>query len=72
MLKTKVTSKGQLTIPKTLRDKLGIKTGDYIVIKETSAGYMIEKEVDEKRFDKYVGFLKSETKSDDIISELRD
>ncbi len=38
MLRTKVTSKGQLTIPKTLRDQLGIKTGDYIVIKETSAG----------------------------------
>jgi AbrB family looped-hinge helix DNA binding protein len=67
-----VTTKGQLTIPKSLRDKLGIKAGDYIIVKETSAGYLIEKELDDKRFDKYIGFLNSETKSDQIIRELRD
>jgi AbrB family looped-hinge helix DNA binding protein len=72
MIRAKVTTKGQLTIPKSLRDKLGIKTGDYIVVKETSAGYLIEKEVDEKRFDKYIGYLNLNTTSDDIIRELRD
>ncbi len=72
MIRAKVTAKGQLTIPKSLRDKLGVKTGDYIIVKETSAGYMIEKELDEKRFDKYIGFLNLETKSDEAISELRD
>jgi antitoxin PrlF len=72
MLRAKVTAKGQLTIPKALRDKLGINTGDYIVVRETSAGYLIEKELDEKRFDKYIGFLKEDTNSDEIIGELRD
>ena len=72
MIRAKVTAKGQLTIPKALREKLGIKTGDYIIVKETSAGYMIEKELDEKRFDKYIGFLNRETKSDETIRELRD
>ena len=72
MIRAKVTSKGQLTIPKSLRDKLGIKTGDYVIVKETSAGYMIEKELNEKRFDKYVGFLDQNTKSDKIVRELRD
>jgi len=33
---------------------------------------LIEKELDEKRFDKYIGFLNRETKSDEIIRELRD
>jgi len=43
MARAKVIAKGQITIPKTIRDKLGIKTGDYIIIKETGAGYMLEK-----------------------------
>lgn len=72
MIRAKVTAKGQLTIPKTLRDKLGLKTGDYIIVRETSAGYLIEKELDENRFDKYIGFLNSDTNSDNIIRELRD
>jgi len=72
MIRAKVTAKGQLTIPKSLRDKLGLKTGDYIIVKETSAGYLIEKELDENRFDKYIGLLNCDTKSDDIIRALRD
>lgn len=68
----KVTTKGQLTIPRNIRDKLGIKAGDHIIIKETSAGYMIEKKLDDDRFNKYVGFLNREAKSDDLMGELRD
>ncbi len=71
MIRAKVTAKGQLTIPKTIRDKLGIKTGDYIIIKETSTGYMLEKKQDDDRFNKYVGFLNREAKSNDMIRELR-
>jgi len=71
MIRAKVTAKGQLTIPKVIREKLGIKPGDYIVVKETSSGYILEKEVDQERFQKYVGFLRQETKSDDLIEELR-
>lgn len=71
MIRAKVTVKGQLTIPKVLREKLGVKPGDYIVVKETNSGYTLEKEVDQERFQKYVGYLKQETKSDDLIEELR-
>jgi AbrB family looped-hinge helix DNA binding protein len=72
MIRAKVTTKGQLTIPKVLRDKMGLESGDYIVVKETSAGYVIEKELDENRFNKYIGCLNREGKSDDLLSELRD
>jgi antitoxin PrlF len=72
MIRAKVTTKGQLTIPKVIRDKMGIESGDYIVVKETSAGYVLEKELDENRFDKYVGCLNRKEKSDELLSELRD
>ena len=38
MKKVKVTSKGQITLPQTMRDKLNIKEGDYldILIKRNS------------------------------------
>ncbi len=71
-MKAKITSKGQITLPKPLRDKLGLETGDKIVIKETSEGYIIEKELDEQRFHKYVGCLNRESDSDELIEELRD
>lgn len=71
-MKAKITSKGQVTLPKPFRDKLGLKTGDNIVIKETSEGYIIEKELDQQRFNKYVGCLKQERDSDELVEELRD
>ena len=70
-MKAKVTSKGQLTLPKPLRDKLGLKTGDNIIIRETSEGYILEKELDQQRFKKYVGYLNQESDSDKVIEELR-
>ncbi len=70
-MKAKVTSKGQLTLPKSLRDKLGLKTGDNIIIRETSEGYVLEKELDQQRFKKYVGYLNQGSDSDKIIEELR-
>lgn len=42
-----MTSKGQVTIPIELRNKIGIKPGNYLEIKETEAGYVIQKQVDE-------------------------
>jgi len=71
-MKAKITSKGQLTLPKPLRDKLGLKTGDNIIIRETSEGYVLEKEFDQQRFKKYVGWLDQESDSDKVIEELRD
>ena len=37
MLKVKVTSKGQVTIPKEIRDKLGIRPGEGLAFEEKMA-----------------------------------
>jgi len=71
MYEIKVTSKGQVTIPKKLREDMGLKPGDYIEIKEEKAGYLINKKVDKEKIEKYVGILNKDKSSDDIVKELR-
>ena len=71
MYEIKVTSKGQVTIPKKLREKMGLKPGDYLEIKEESEGYLINKKVDKEKIEKYVGILNKEKSSDDVVKELR-
>jgi len=66
-----VTSKGQVTIPKKLREKMGLKPGDYLEIKEDATGYIINKKIDKKKIEKYVGILNKEKSSDEIVKELR-
>lgn len=76
MYKAKVTSKGQLTLPKKLRDQIGLEAGDYMEVHETPGGYMLRKQVPEDRFQKYVGVLKGKgahaRNSDQVVKELRD
>jgi len=71
LYRVKVTSKGQVTIPIELRNKIGIKPGNYLEIKETEAGYVIQKQVDGNCLEKYVGILNNTTASDKVIKELR-
>lgn len=40
----RVTAKGQVTIPKEIRDALGIEPGDEVAFEETDVGYEIRKE----------------------------
>lgn len=40
----RVTTKGQVTIPKEIRDALGIEPGDEVAFEEGESGYTIRKE----------------------------
>ncbi len=74
MYRVKVTSKGQMTIPEEVRDKLGIKSADVWEIKETATGYELQKHVDTKVLETYAGYLrKTETPTtNEVIERLRD
>ncbi len=71
MYKIKVTSKGQVTIPKKLREKMGLNPGDYLEVKESKEGYVIRKRIENDKIKKYVGILNKEISSDRLIEELR-
>ena len=73
MYTTKVTSKGQITVPKLVREKLGLKPGDRIGFVEKKGVFFVKKPVKKTVLDKWVGSLKSQKGKtvDQIIEELR-
>ena len=73
MIVAKVTSKGQVTIPKKVRERLGVHPGENVGFEEKEGVVVITKAVTKSPFDKWMGRLaKLEgQKSDDLVKELR-
>lgn len=73
MLTAKITTKGQITIPKAVREKLGLSPGEHILFAEKNEIFIIKKVIRKSPFDKWVGYLKKgkDATSDNIIEELR-
>ena len=72
-VQAKLSSKGQVTLPKDVRRRLGLKTGDTIEFIEEPEGYRIYKRVISSPFDAYVGYLKdlAGRDPDEIVREMR-
>ena len=66
----KVSEKGQITIPKEVRELLGIHPGDEVEFEKENGDVKIVKKANEKVFDEFVGYL-GKGKTDKIIRELR-
>jgi AbrB family looped-hinge helix DNA binding protein len=73
MATAKVTSKGQITVPKGVRAKLGLAPGDELEFVEEEGQFVIRKRVRRSPFDRYLGYLarKRGQDPDDIVRELR-
>ena len=73
MITAKITSKGQITLPKKIREKLGVHPGDELGFEEQDNLIVIRKVVTESPFDKWVGKLKhlQGQRSDDLVREAR-
>jgi len=54
-----LTAKGQLLIPKRIRNKYGIKSGVKVIFEETDKGVII-RPMNEEYFNSYMGILKSD------------
>ncbi len=69
----KVTSKGQITLPKEVRDNIGIGPGEEVEFQKEEDGYLLKKKVKHSPFDRFVGYLKDKKgkSPDKIIEELR-
>lgn len=73
MLTAKVTSKGQITLPKKVRDQIGISPGGELQFDEKDGVFFIKKRVQKSPFDRWVGYLEKQTKreTDAIMGALR-
>lgn len=61
---SKITSKGQVTIPKEVRGRLGLRPGDRVEFVEDANGVRLKKRVPTSPFKKYRGYLKGLTGKD--------
>ncbi len=73
MIVAKITSKGQVTIPKKVREKLGVHPGEDLGFEEKGDLILIRKAVTKSPFDKWVGKLKhlKGQRSDNLVREIR-
>jgi antitoxin PrlF len=70
-MKTIVSEKGQITIPKPLRVRLGIRKGEVLDVREERGRLVMSKRPSNDPFAKYFGILKLGRRTDDIMKELR-
>ena len=70
---SRVTSKGQVTIPKSVRDALGLRPGDEIEFVKDTLGFRVQKRVDGSPFAKWRGYLKDleGQAPDELVAEMR-
>jgi AbrB family looped-hinge helix DNA binding protein len=68
---SRVTEKGQVTIPKRIREELGIRPGDEVRFERTEEGYIVRKEVDESQFEKWRGVVDTDRSVEEEMQDLR-
>ena len=71
--RTKITSKGQVTIPKDVRERLGLRPGDEIEFVDDREGFRVQKRVAASPFRKYRGHLKhlAGHNPDELVEQMR-
>lgn len=70
-MKAVVSEKGQVTIPKRLRDRLGIRPGQVLELVEQDGRLVAEKAVAFDPLERLYGSLRLDSSTDSLIEELR-
>ncbi len=70
---SRMTEKGQITIPKELRENMGLRPGGHVEFRALKKGLEVRKHMKPGRFAQYKGFLgalKGKT-SKELLEEMR-
>jgi antitoxin PrlF len=70
-MKATVSEKGQVTIPKKLRERLGIRTGDVLDFDERAGELVARKALIDDPIEAVRGIFKTGKTTDEIMLELR-
>ena len=70
---TRLTSKGQVTIPKEVREQLGLRPGDEIEFVKEGTAFHVRKRVGTSPFGEYRGYLShlAGQDPDKLVEEMR-
>ncbi len=68
---SKLTIKGQATVPKSIREALSLRPGSRIKFTIRNGRCVLEKETNDDPFAKWVGFLNRPGDTDAILDEMR-
>jgi antitoxin PrlF len=71
MSTSRVSEKGQVTIPKPMRERLGIRPGEVVVFREEPGRLVIEKALKRDALDELYGVLDLGRTTDEFVRELR-
>ncbi len=66
-----VAERGQVTIPKRLRDRLGIRPGTVVDFEEDSGRLILAKVIGNDPVTQVIGCIQLSQGTDDLMSELR-
>ncbi|HXR29162.1 MAG TPA: AbrB/MazE/SpoVT family DNA-binding domain-containing protein [Solirubrobacteraceae bacterium] len=70
-MRTKVSEKGQITLPKPLRERLGIRPGDHLDVTEEDGRLVASKASTRDPVASVYGILKTPRSTDELMRELR-
>ena len=68
-----ISAKGQITVPKAVRDKLGLRAGTRVEFELTAEGVLLRKgsRGGVRAVDRVLGILKREAPTDSLIDDMR-
>lgn len=68
-----ISSKGQITVPKAVRDKLGLRPGVRVEFELTPEGALLRKGARRgvRAVDRVLGILKRDASTDSLIDDMR-
>jgi antitoxin PrlF len=70
-MRSTISEKGQVTVPKRLRDRLGIRAGDRLEFTEEHGGLVMRKATDLDPVEAVYGILGTGESTDDTLRALR-
>ena len=70
-MKTRVSERGQITIPKRLRERLGIRPGQVLDFQEEEGRLVVTKDMRQDPIDAVYGVLRLKRSTDQLMTELR-
>jgi antitoxin PrlF len=70
-MRSTVSEKGQITVPKRLRDQLGIRAGDQLELVEDAGRLIATKATTSNPVEAAYGILVAQTSTDETIRALR-